>query len=685
MADTTSLPPRPGSSIEIYIRSIGRYYIGIAIVMTLLIGATYLTVKLALDRHAVQQEISFLTSQKFIRFQQLTQQTRAVMGASADPTLPEQIVLPMLEDIQTAITDIRAIMARLKDMHRRLDSNLLEQISRHSPATEALHVSLDQRLEDFLSRAERIVNTTHEDRQRRYIYWGPIDFAASADGLLMRQFNDIIQHANGRSEVSIGNATSISTALLLTLAILFILASMLLFYPLLMKLRSEHHRKMEFENKLTHLAQTDPLTRLKNRSYFNSALNCLLYRYKKDGIGFSLLLIDLDNFKAINDSFGHPAGDATLRHVARAFQSVFQANDIIARIGGDEFAILLPDIDDEARLNDIANRSIKALEADFPFESNTIRTSASVGGAIVPIHATDEPGLVRVADLALYAAKAGSQNAFIFDEETLTSRLEQNELAAALANAADRDEFIVYYQPKVDLATGNHLGFEALVRWHHPTLGLLAPGAFLPLMKSPRLIADMSRAVIRSACRDLRAWKKAGYAPGPVAINLPEPLLINENGFEMLAAAIREYDLDWQDLAIEVTEDVFLNRHAEQMRASMRRFREHGISIALDDFGTGFASLLHLRDFPFDELKIDRGFVADIGRESRSEQIINAIIDLSRNLGKRCVVEGIETEAQRQFLVAAGCTIGQGYLFDKPMPNSEVEARWFKHPIAEAR
>ncbi|MFQ3787254.1 putative bifunctional diguanylate cyclase/phosphodiesterase [Halomonas sp. A29] len=685
MVETTPLPPRPGSSIEDYIRSIGLYYIGIAIVMTLLIGATYLTVKVALDRHTTQQEISFLTSQKFIRFQQLTQQTRAVMGASADPALPEQIVQPMLEDIQSAITDIRVVMKRLKDMHRRLDSNLLERLSRHSPAATALHVDLDQRLEDFLSRAERIINTTHEDRQRRYTYWGPIDFAASADGLLMRQFDGIIQHANGRSEASIGNAASISTALLLTLAILFILASTLLFYPLLMKLRSEHQRKMEFENKLVHLAQTDPLTRLKNRSYFSSALNCLLYRYKKDGIGFSLLLIDLDNFKAINDGFGHPAGDATLRHVAHAFQNVFQVNDIIARIGGDEFAILLPDIDDEARLNDIANRSIKALEADFTFEDNTIRTSASVGGAIVPIHAIDEPGLVRVADLALYAAKAGSQSAFIFDEETLTSRLEQNELAAALANAADRDELIVHYQPKVELASGKHLGFEALVRWQHPTLGLLAPGAFLPLMKSPRMIGDMSRAVIRNACRDLRAWKKAGLSPGPVAINLPEPLLIDENGFEMLASAIREYDLDWQDLAVEVTEDVFLNHHAEQMRASMTRFREQSVSVSLDDFGTGFASLLHLRDFPFDELKIDRSFVADIGRDSRSEQIINAIIDLSRNLGKRCIAEGIETEAQRQFLVTAGCTIGQGYLFAKPMPKNEVMARWLKHPIAETR
>ncbi|WP_209472154.1 putative bifunctional diguanylate cyclase/phosphodiesterase [Billgrantia antri] len=685
MPEMSPLPAGQGTSIDVYIRSMGRYYIGIAIVMTLLIGATYLTVKIALDRHAVQQEISSLTSQKFIRFQQLTQQTRALMNASADPRLPEHIVQPMLLDIQRAINDIRHLMTRLRTMRGQLDSNLLENISRQNPASEALYMDLDRRLEDFLSRAERIVTASHEERQRRYTFWGPIDFAISADSLLMRQFNSIIEHANDRSEVSIANAVSISTALLLMLAVLFILASVLLFYPLLMKLRNEHNRKMEFEKKLTHLAQTDPLTRLKNRSYFNNALGRLLHRYQKNGTGFSMLLVDLDNFKSINDGFGHQAGDATLLHVANAFQSVFDDNDIIARIGGDEFAILLPGIDDELRLNDLADRAIKALSMDFHYENNTLRTSASAGGAIVPIHATEDAGLVRVADLALYAAKSGSQHAYIFDEETLAYRLEQNELAVALVSAANRGEFIVHYQPKVDLASGEHLGFEALVRWDHPLLGLLAPGAFLPLMDDPRQIVAMSQAVIHGVCHDLRTWKNMAFSPGPVAINMPETLLINESGFDMLASAMRLYGLEWHDLTIEVTEDVFINRHAEKMRAAMMRFREHGVLVSLDDFGTGFASLLHLRNFPCDELKIDRSFVADIGLDKRSEQIIHAIIDLSRNLGKRCVAEGIETQAQREFLQEAGCSIGQGYFFARPMSSRDVKESWFRQPRAAAK
>ncbi|GGX93259.1 GGDEF-domain containing protein [Litchfieldella qijiaojingensis] len=576
-------------------------------------------------------------------------------------------------------------MNRLKTMHRRLNKNLLERINPQDSADEDLYLDLNRRLEVFLSRAERVVSASREDRRRRYTFWGPIDFAVSADSFLMRHFNDLIQHSHNRSGASIGNAVSISTVLLLMLAAIFILASVFLFYPLLKKLRSEHRRKMDFEHELTHLAQTDELTALKNRSFFNSALRGLLRRFKRDGTGFSILLVDLDHFKAINDSFGHPTGDAILLHVARIFRNVFRADDIIARIGGDEFAVLMPGIDDEARLNAMADRLVMAIAADFPFEDNTLRTSASVGGAIVPIHATDESGLVRVADLALYAAKTERNNAVIFDETSLASRLEQSELAATLACAADRDEFIVHYQPKVGLRKGDHLGFEALVRWNHPKLGLLAPGAFLPLMEDPRLIGDMTRAVARGVCRDLKAWKEAGFLSGPIAINLPEALLINENGFEILASAIREYDLDWHDLTIEVTEDVFLNRYAERILASMTRFREQNVSIALDDFGTGFASLLHLRDFPFDELKIDRGFVADIGLDSRSEQIIRAMVDLSRNLGKRCVAEGIETEAQRDFLLEAGCEIGQGYLFAKPMPGSEVKERWFKQSGTDRR
>jgi diguanylate cyclase (GGDEF)-like protein len=668
-------------SVENYIKSIRRSYINAVVVMTFLIGATYLTVTVALARHSLQQNISFVISSQFIRFQQLANQTRAVMRASADPNLPEYIVSPMLDDIRKAISEIRDMSKRLEDLHHSIGHNLLEKLNRRDEMSELLRLDLNRRLDDFLGRAERIAAARMEDRRQRYSFWGAVDFAVASDGILIRQFSDLIRRAHSRSGVSIDNAKLISTALLGLIATTLILASAFLFSPLLKKLRKEHCRTMEFENKLTHLAHTDALTGLSNRSSYNLVLSEMFSALERNGTAFSLLLIDLDRFKSINDSFGHPAGDAVLRHVASALQKIFRSGNVAARLGGDEFAVLLPGISDAATLSIVANRAAEAIAADFVFDGRTLQVSASIGGALVPSHATDEPGLIRVADLALYAAKGTRNTTVIFDEASLALRLEQNQLLTALASAAIRDEFIVHYQPKVDLLTGKHLSFEALVRWQHPELGLLAPGRFLSLMEGSQLMRGMTRSVAAIVGRDLKAWKDAGLLPGPVAINMPEVLLVSEEGYEMLAQVIQDNALEWHDFAVEITEDVFLNRSADRILDTVTRFREHGMSISLDDFGTGFASLVHLRDFPFDELKIDRSFVAAVGTDMRSEQIIRAVVDLSRNLGKRCVAEGIESGIQRRFLLEAGCEIGQGYLFAKPQPAAMAGERLPKHLI----
>ncbi len=669
---------KPLSSLESYIKSIGRNYSNAVVVMSCLIAATYLTVVVALDRHALQQDISALTSSQFIRFQQLANQTRALMLASADSNLPEYIIAPMVDDIRKAVTDIRTMSEQLEELHRRIGQNLLEKLTPRDGTSELLRVDLNRRLEDFLRRAERVASAKNEERRQRYTFWGPIDFAVSSEGTLTRQFSGLIHDTHDRSSISIDNAKMISTSLLTLIAATLALASAFLFSPLLKKLRNEHRRTMNFENQLKQLALSDGLTGIHNRSAFSNTLGNLFNELRINSTGFSVLLVDLDRFKSINDGFGHPAGDAVLRHVAAALQKVLRSHDFVARLGGDEFAVLLPGIIDEDALASIANRAVEAIATDFHFEGRTFQVSASVGGAVVPNHATDEPCLMRVADLALYTAKGGRNMAIIFDEAALARRLEENQLSLALIVAVDRNEFIVHYQPKVNLLTGEHLGFEALVRWHHPSLGILAPGRFLPLMEGPHLIRGMTRSVATTVGRDLRAWKDAGLIPGPIAINLPEALLVGEDGYDLLAEVIRDNNLEWQDFSVEVTEDVFLNRNADRILATVTRFREHSISVSLDDFGTGFASLVHLRDFPFDELKIDRSFVADIGAGTRSEQIIRAMIDLSRNLGKRCVAEGIETDAQRRFLVNAGCEIGQGYMFAEPQPAEVASERLLK-------
>ncbi|MFS8054993.1 EAL domain-containing protein [Rhizobium sp. BR 317] len=663
------------SSLDGYIRSIGRHYVAAVVVMTMLIGATYQTVEIALDRHSLQQDISYLTGRQFIRFQQLTNQTRAVMSASANAEMPEYIIKPMVDDVRKAIGDIRAMSTQLNELHGKLERNLLEKLNTRDAASEEMRLELAGRLEDFLKRADRVVSAKLEDRRQRYSFWGPIDFAASSDSMLMRQFSALIDSAHDRSDGSIDHARLISAVLLSLTATALILATSILFMPLLRRLRNEHRRTIDFESKLTHQAHTDALTGLSNRSSFNDALIAFFVSLERSGTGFSMLLVDLDHFKGINDSLGHPAGDAVLRHVARILQGTFRSTDIVARLGGDEFAVLLPGLADIAALETLAERAVAAIGAEFYFDGRGLPISASIGGAIAPQHAADETSLIRVADLALYAAKAKRNTAVIFDEASLARRLEENQLAAALAFAADRDEFVVYYQQKVNLQTGEHLGFEALVRWNHPRLGILPPGRFLPLVEGSHLISSMTRCVVNIAARDLKAWKAAGLRPGSVAVNLPEVLLLGRDGYDIIAAAIRANDLEWRDFAVEVTEDVFLNRGASQILETITRFRERGMSVSLDDFGTGFASLVHLRDFPFDELKIDRSFVADLGSDIRSEQIVGAMINLARNLGKRCVAEGIENKTQQDFLLQAGCEIGQGYLFAKPEPASAAVER----------
>ncbi|RCW28072.1 diguanylate cyclase (GGDEF)-like protein [Ciceribacter lividus] len=662
----------PSLSVERYISSIARLYMNAAIVMTLLIGAGYVTVKVALDRHALQQSVSFATSSQFISFQQLANQTRALMRASGDRDLPDSLLQPMIKEIRRNIAHIRALGGELRQLNQALGDNALERLRPRDTEYERLREELNERLEDFLSRAERVTGTSSKERRLRYSFWGPIDFATSSDGALMQQFGDLISRVHDRSDISINNAATLYTLLALLLEATLLFASFFLFKPLLKKLKQEHGQSKEYEAQLAHQAHTDALTGLNNRAAFHEELEETLALLPANGGGFSLLLLDLDRFKDINDSYGHPAGDAVLCHVAKAIRGAVRAQDVAARLGGDEFAILVHGITDPVVLQGIAARILEGIRADVSVDGHLVHVSASIGGAIAPVHAASKQDLIRIADIALYASKGLRGKAVIFDEASWAERMKQNQLMLELVTAPERGEFVVHYQPKVDLVSGTPLGFEAVVRWQHPQRGLLPPIQFLPLVEGAGVMRQMTRAVIDATCKDIRKWKDARIAPGPVSINLPESLLVCDDGFQMFADAIQANGICWSDLTVEVTENVFFDQGSDRIYRSADRFREHGASVSLDDFGTGFASLLHLRDFPFDEMKIDRSFVSGIGHDPRSEQITRSMLDLSRSLGKNCVAEGVETEVQRTFLAAHGCSVAQGYLFAKPMPVNEA-------------
>ncbi len=672
--ETPSKTANPRRTLAGYISSIGRHYRIVAIVMCLLIAATYITVTAALERHSIQQGISFQTSNQFIRFQQLANQTRALMRASADPKLNVYIIEPMVSDIRAAVEEIKDISGQIDDLYKRMDGNLLTRLGPEDGQERELRSRLNEVLDVFLVRAERVANATTKERQQRYSFWGAIDFAISSDSMLTGLFRDLIKTTSNRSHLSIDAAKLIVAILLAAIMFILVLTNLFLFDPLLRKLRGEHQRTEVYEDQLAKLAHTDTLTGLGNRSFFNLSVAEMLNGVKQDGAEFSVLLVDLDHFKCINDNYGHQAGDFVLRHVADGLKKGFRSGDLVVRLGGDEFAVLLPGLSDARALTVLAQRAADVVAEPVTFEARKLQLTVSIGGAIAPIHASGEAELIKVADRALYSAKKKRNSIVIFDDSSLAQHFEQEKLVAGLAVAAERDEFVVHYQPKINLRTGKHLGFEALVRWQHPELGLLAPGRFLPLMQDAQQYQEMTQAVVQAAARDLKGWKDAGLAPGSIAINLTETSLAGPTGYDILSAAIEENGLEWQDFVVEVTENVFLNRHAEQIHASAARFREAGALISLDDFGTGFASLVHLRDFPFDELKIDRSFVMNLGVDRQCEQIVRAVTDMSRNLGKHCVAEGIETGEQRQFLLNAGCDTGQGFLISKPQPAETMRA-----------
>ena len=647
-------------SLDRHIKSISHYYLGMLAAVVFIMLIIYASMQTVLERHSIQQNISFLTSNQFIEFQQLKNTARALMCGSTADVAPVNVLDHMIEDMNQQIAKLRDTGAQLHRLRRQLDE-------------DAELSDLDQRLRSFIDRAEKLAKLDNASRSKHYSFWGPIDFAAASDGSIMRGFQLEVSQSFNKSQESIVAAQRISALLILSLLLVLCVVGALMIIPLLKKLRTEYEKKKVFEGELSVLVNKDSLTGLANRRSFNQHLASLVVpRHSDEGHpyndAFALLLIDLDDFKAVNDTFGHQTGDRLLIEVAQRIASSVPADAVAARLGGDEFAILVPDVADNAAAGALAARIRESLFPPFAFEGHIHRIPASIGGAVFPDHGADAQAIIRCADLALYAAKTEGDSQLIFNAALMADRLAESQLRAALFKAVEDDEFLVYYQPKIDLRTGRHLAFEALVRWRHPQFGILPPGRFLHLLDTASSMTSMTEVVVNKVARDIRAWRDAGLACGSVAINMPETALISDACYAMLVDAVKRHALDWSDIAIEITEDVFVNKYTEQILATVLKLRERGVSIALDDFGTGFASLTNLRNFHFDDIKIDRSFVCEIGKDVKSEQIIKAMINLAANLGKSCVAEGVETEEHVQFLRQAGCVIAQGYFYAQPQP-----------------
>jgi diguanylate cyclase (GGDEF)-like protein/PAS domain S-box-containing protein len=437
-------------------------------------------------------------------------------------------------------------------------------------------------------------------------------------------------------------------------------------------LRDISDRK-EAERRIRRMARHDALTGLPNRRVFVDSVGGAIARASRDGAAFAVLFLDLDHFKDVNDTLGHPAGDELLREVAARLRGSVRDTDLVARFGGDEFAVLMPEVREEGGAAALAVKLIAALEPPFSIQGNDIRIGTSIGIAVGAPSGTTVEAILSHADVALYRAKAEGRGAYRFFDDSMDAKIRARvTLVAELRSAIEAGQLFLAYQPQVELATGRIIGLEALARWRHPERGVLVPGQFIGEAESSGLIVPLGRRLLREACRQARAWADAGLLPASIAVNLSAaelraPLELEQS----IRATLADSGLDPRRLEIELTETVLMGSGSGP-HLVLTALRALGIRLAIDDFGTGFSSLDYLRRFPADRLKIAGNFVDQLEHPGNAA-VVKATIGLARELGMAVIAEGIETERQAEQLKAWGCLEGQGYLFARPMTAGELE------------
>lgn len=434
--------------------------------------------------------------------------------------------------------------------------------------------------------------------------------------------------------------------------------------------------RKRFEAELHHQATHDRLTGLPNRFLLADRLEAVLAHARRHGEMAAVLFFDLDNFKRINDSLGHAAGDAVLRQVAARMQSSLRPTDTVARYGGDEFTIVVGDL---GRMEDLL-AVLRKVRMSFamPVDAGTqeVFVSFSIGIALSPFDGATSDTLLRNADTAMFRAKAAGRNQYSFYAASMNERgHELLTLEAELRGALEREEFELFYQPQIELASDRIVGFEALLRWRHPQRGLMAPAEFLPLLEDTGLIVPVGEWVLRRACIDARRWREVDGRLVRMSVNV-SPLQFSDPDLPgRVARILSDEQVPHGMLELEVTENLMM-RDPRLTSRTLRQLKGLGVRVAVDDFGVGYSSLAYLKDFPLDVLKIDRAFVGDVIEDSANATIVEAAISLGHKLGLGIVAEGVETADQLDFLRGVGCDVGQGYYFGHPRPVGEVEQQY---------
>jgi diguanylate cyclase (GGDEF)-like protein len=426
-------------------------------------------------------------------------------------------------------------------------------------------------------------------------------------------------------------------------------------------------RRIRHANEILNLAHHDALTELPNRLFLKQRLNQALNRAREERNQLAVLFLDLDHFKHINDSMGHVVGDRLLQEVAGRLRGVLRKQDMVARMGGDEFILVAEDLHEQRDAAHLAEKLLRVLAHPYQIQGRSFYLSASIGISLYPRDASNVDALVANADAAMYRAKTRGRNTFEFYILELTAAAtERVHLESALRDALRNGEIAPYFQPQVDLATERVTGAEALARWYHPERGEIEPDRFIPLARETGLITELGESILRQACHQARLWLDSGLALHSMAVNVAGEQLQRGNFPETVRRILDETGLPAEKLELEVTEG-FIMWQAEGSLDNLRELSQLGITLSIDDFGTGYSSLAYLKRLPIDKLKIDQSFVRELPTDEEDAAITRAVVALSRSLGLRVVAEGVESPSQRDFLRGLGCEQAQGYLFGHPV------------------